>query len=101
MTERDVHALRAEALAALTAATQAANSAPDVECAQVSHRGGVGGSWGIKKHTSVQAGSGLVSTSSQMVPSISTSSWALHMWPPPSLWHTADPSGYGPSCDKA
>ena len=42
MTERDVHALRAEALAALTAATQAASSAPDVECAQVSHRGGVG-----------------------------------------------------------
>ena len=34
MTERDVHALRAEALAALTAATQAANSAPDVESAQ-------------------------------------------------------------------
>ena len=33
MTERDVHALRAEALAARTAATQAANSAPDVESA--------------------------------------------------------------------
>jgi GAF domain-containing protein len=31
MTERAVHALRAEALAALAAATQAANSAPDVE----------------------------------------------------------------------
>ena len=33
MPERDVHALRAEALAALAAATQAANGAPDVESA--------------------------------------------------------------------
>jgi GAF domain-containing protein len=33
MTERDIHALRAEALAALAAATQAANDAPDVESA--------------------------------------------------------------------
>ena len=33
MTEHDVRALRAEALAALAAATQAANSAPDVESA--------------------------------------------------------------------
>jgi len=33
MTERDVHALSAEALAARTAATQAANSAPDVASA--------------------------------------------------------------------
>ena len=31
MPERDVHAWRAEALAALAAATQAANGAPDVE----------------------------------------------------------------------
>ena len=33
MTERDIHALRAEALARLAEATQAANSAPDVESA--------------------------------------------------------------------
>ena len=33
MPERDVHALRAEALAALAEATQAANGAPDVESA--------------------------------------------------------------------
>ena len=33
MTERDVHALRAEALATLAEATQAANGAPDVESA--------------------------------------------------------------------
>ena len=33
MTERDVHALRAEALATLVEATQAANDAPDVESA--------------------------------------------------------------------
>jgi len=33
MPERDVHAWRAEALAALAAATQAANGAPDVESA--------------------------------------------------------------------
>ena len=33
MPERDVHALRAEALAALAKATQAANGAPDVESA--------------------------------------------------------------------
>jgi hypothetical protein len=31
MTERDIHALRAEALATLAEATQAANDAPDVE----------------------------------------------------------------------
>jgi hypothetical protein len=33
MTERDIHALRAEALATLAEATRAANSAPDVESA--------------------------------------------------------------------
>jgi hypothetical protein len=33
MPERDVHTLRAEALAALAAATQAANGAPNVESA--------------------------------------------------------------------
>ncbi len=33
MTERDVHALRAEALATLAAATRAANDAPEVESA--------------------------------------------------------------------
>ncbi len=33
MTERDVHALRAEALATLAEATRAANGAPDVESA--------------------------------------------------------------------
>ena len=33
MSERDIHALRAEALATLAEATQAANSAPDVESA--------------------------------------------------------------------
>ena len=33
MPERDVHALRAEALTALAAATQAANGAPNVESA--------------------------------------------------------------------
>jgi len=33
MPERDVHTLRAEALATLAAATQAANGAPDVESA--------------------------------------------------------------------
>ena len=33
MTERDVHALRAEALATLAEATRAANDVPDVESA--------------------------------------------------------------------
>ena len=63
MTERDVHALSAEALAALTAATQAANSAPDVASALKYLTAATQEALGIKKHTSVQAGAGLVSTS--------------------------------------
>ena len=57
MTERDVHALRAQALARLAEATRAANDAPDVE-------GALRRSWGIKRRISVQVGSGLVSASS-------------------------------------
>ncbi len=38
MTERNIHALRAEALARLAEAMQAANDAPDVESAPPSGR---------------------------------------------------------------
>ncbi len=63
MPERDVHALRAEALAALAAATQAANGAPDVESALGSLTAATQKALGEKKRIFVQAGSGRVSAS--------------------------------------
>ena len=64
MTERDVHALRAQALARLAEATRAANGAPTSRARSGTSRRRRGKSWGIRRHISVQAGSGLVSASS-------------------------------------